>query len=150
MAGFASIKTYGHERGFSCAFRQWRADSHCSLLHGYAFAFEFRFVSKTLDDRNWVMDFGALKPLEEWLRVMFDHTTIVAQDDPMYPLFCDMEDKGLIDLRVVQSTGCESFAALAFDEGSRLARELTGGRVLLESVTVSEHGSNSAMCWGDN
>lgn len=31
---YQSTKTYGHDRGFSCAFRQWRADSHCRLIHG--------------------------------------------------------------------------------------------------------------------
>ena len=32
-----STKTYGHEEGLSCCFRQWRAThSHCRLLHGYA------------------------------------------------------------------------------------------------------------------
>ena len=30
-----STKTYGNDRGFSCAFRQALADSHCSLIHGY-------------------------------------------------------------------------------------------------------------------
>jgi 6-pyruvoyltetrahydropterin/6-carboxytetrahydropterin synthase len=146
---YATIKRYGHERGLSCAFRQWRAESHCSLIHGYALAFEFRFVSSNLDSNNWVIDFGSLKPLEAWLRGMFDHTTVVAEDDPAKALYSEMQFQGLIDLRVVQSTGCESFAALAFDEGSRLARELTDGRVRLESVKVSEHNANSAICWGD-
>ena len=31
-----ATKTYGHDLGLSVAFRQWRADSHCRYLHGYA------------------------------------------------------------------------------------------------------------------
>ena len=42
---YFSTKTYGHERGLSCAFRQPLAlHSHCSLLHGYALSFSFKFV----------------------------------------------------------------------------------------------------------
>ena len=33
------IKTYGNETGHSCAFRQWRAESHCNLIHGYGLGF---------------------------------------------------------------------------------------------------------------
>ena len=36
---YRSTKTYGNERGLSCAFRQWRADSHCNLIHGYSLGF---------------------------------------------------------------------------------------------------------------
>ena len=150
MTGYATIKRYGHERGLSCAFRQWRAASHCSLLHGYALAFEFRFVSSELDANNWVIDFGALKPLEEWLRGTFDHTTVVASDDPSLATFEELDAGELIDLRVIESTGCEKFAELAFDWATAFINKLTDGRVLVESVKVSEHGSNSAMCWGDN
>ena len=79
---FLSGKTYTHSTGHSCAFRQWRADSHCNLIHGYALQFELQFGSVALDDKNWVVDFGGLKELKEWLKHMFDHTYLVAEDDP--------------------------------------------------------------------
>lgn len=60
MARFFSIKKYGHERGLSAAFRQWRADSHCKFLHGYSLEFEFEFGAHELDERNWVVDFGGI------------------------------------------------------------------------------------------
>lgn len=149
MTLYSSVKRYGHERGFSCAFRQWRAESHCQLLHGYAFAFEFQFSSETLDENNWVVDFGALKPLEEWLREMFDHTTIVAEDDPQYGLYCDMQEQGIVNLRFVESTGCEKFAEMAYIAASRIAKQISYDRVRLDYVKVSEHGSNSAIYWGE-
>ena len=49
------IKTYGNETGLSCAFRQWKATSHCSLIHGYALGFEVTFEASELDKRNWVI-----------------------------------------------------------------------------------------------
>ena len=60
-------KTYGNERGLSCAFRQWRADSHCNLIHGYSLGFRFVFEAAQLDDRNWVYDFGNLGFVKEFL-----------------------------------------------------------------------------------
>ena len=76
------IKTYGNERGLSCAFRQWRADSHCRLIHGYSLGFRFTFEAKTLDDKNWVYDFGDMGFVKEFLEDNFDHILMVAFDDP--------------------------------------------------------------------
>ena len=69
---FYSGKTYSHATGHSCAFRQWRANSHCNLIHGYALGFEITFESETLDDRNWVIDFGDLGVLKQYLKNRVD------------------------------------------------------------------------------
>lgn len=50
MAKYISTKTY-RQIG-SVAYRQWRADSHCHNLHGYALSFHFEFEADTLDARN--------------------------------------------------------------------------------------------------
>ena len=48
--------------GFSTCFRQWKAEgTHCKFLHGYSIYFHVTFETNTLDDRNWVMDFGFMK-----------------------------------------------------------------------------------------
>ena len=75
-------KTYGPERGFSCAFRQWSAKSNCKYLHGYSLGFKIVLESVSLDINNWVYDFGKFTFLEEWLKDNFDHTLLVAKDDP--------------------------------------------------------------------
>jgi 6-pyruvoyltetrahydropterin/6-carboxytetrahydropterin synthase len=141
---FYSGKTYTHATGHSCAFRQWRADSHCNLIHGYALQFEFTFGGNELDERNWIVDFGGLKPLKQWLAHTFDHTYLLASDDPEFETFQMLADKGLIDLRVVGGTGCERFAEMAFDEADRIVRELTNDRCWVQKVTVREHEANSA------
>ena len=80
MTKYISTKTY-RQIG-PVAYRQWRADSHCRLIHGYALSFHFEFECDTLDARNWCMDFGGLKPLKALLEDWFDHTLLVAEDDP--------------------------------------------------------------------
>lgn len=140
---FYSGKTYSHATGHSCAFRQWRADSHCNLIHGYALQFELKFGGE-LDERNWIVDFGGLKPLKNWLAEMFDHTYLVAEDDPELETFKELEEKKLVDLRIVPATGCERFAEMVFDYADKLVSELTEGRCWVQEVTVREHGHNSA------
>ena len=116
------------------------------FMHGYSFEFEFEFGSNKLDENNWVVDFGSLKDLEAWLRQTFDHKTLVATDDPEYSYYVEMHQKGIIDMVSVDSTGCEMFAKMAMEFSSDLIVKLYGGRCWVESVTVREHGANSATC----
>lgn len=146
MTKYFSTKKYGHERGLSAAFRQWRTNSHCRFIHGYSLEFEFKFGANELDERNWVVDFGGLKELELWLRNHFDHKTLVASDDPEFSKFSELHEQGIIDMIVVDSTGAEMFAKMAMEYSSALIRSRYGERCWVESVTVREHGANSATC----
>jgi len=179
MAKYLSTKTYGNDRGLSCCFRQWRSThSHCSLLHGYSIGIKLVFESETLDDRNWVMDFGGLKAFKEWSEYMFDHTLVIGADDPHLEKFKTLASLGLndvggiCDIRIVEAVGCEKFAELAYKtmqdiletfqkgEGWELkdqsgktlklfgARYPVGGGVKLRSVEVFEHAGNSATYEG--
>lgn len=146
MAKIYSTKTYDHNAGLSCCFRQWRADSHCNTLHGYALKFRFVFASLKLDKNNWVFDFGSLKPVKQWLTDTFDHTTLVATDDPQFDLFKKMADEGLIDMRIMPNgVGCERTAEYVGDWVDNWVRNETNQRVWLHSVEVSEHAGNSAI-----
>jgi 6-pyruvoyltetrahydropterin/6-carboxytetrahydropterin synthase len=163
MAGkFYSTKTYGNDRGLSCAFRQWRSThSHCSLIHGYSIGVKIVFECKSLDERNWVMDFGGLKEFKNWLEYMFDHTLLVAEDDPRLELFKQLteinggyNDLGIVDLRIVPGVGCERFAEMAYNKLSDIIQKsVNNGTALnptvrVKSVEVFEHGANSAIYEG--
>lgn len=143
---FLSTKTYGHELGLSAVFRQWRADSHCNMLHGYALAFTFTFEAYELDDRNWVADFGGLKPLKRWLQETFDHKLCVAKDDPELNTIMALNKAGLADVVIVEAVGCEKFAELAAEAAKDVLIQLgLANRVRVRSVECREHGANSAI-----
>lgn len=145
MKKYQSTKTYGHNLGFSCAFRQWRAThSHCSFLHGYAIAVKLVFESDSLDDKNWVMDFGGLKDIKRYLEDMFDHKTLVAKDDPELAWFKEANKKNLIDLRIVDATGCEKFAEMICEYVHQWLTT-NNPRVAVVSCEVMEHPGNSAL-----
>jgi 6-pyruvoyltetrahydropterin/6-carboxytetrahydropterin synthase len=119
------------------------------------------------------MDFGGLKAFKEWLEYMFDHTTLIAQDDPHLDKFVDLAKLGLndrggiLDLRVVPGVGCEKFSEMAFDNMKAIldaykngssytlpngktfeSRYPVGQDVKLKSVEVFEHEANSAIYEG--
>jgi len=140
--------------GFSCVFRQWKAEStHCRFLHGYGVSFKVWFEGE-LDERNWVWDFGGMKRAQTqidgmspkaWMDHMFDHTFIVAEDDPFLESFQKMEGAGVAQVRVVPATGAERFAQYIFEKINPFVQEETNGRVKVMKVEFREHGKNSAI-----
>lgn len=147
---YRSGKTYGHERGLSCSFRQWRADSHCNKVHGYALSVHIEFEADELDHRNWVIDFGGMKAVKQWLEDMFDHKLVVASDDPNLDEFYSMEEFGMADIREMDNVGCEAFAeAVAVFVDRWLLENDHKPRVRLHHVTIREHGANSATFVGE-
>lgn len=143
---YYSTKTYGHDRGLSCAFRQPNAfHSHCSLIHGYALAFKFTFAADELDDKNWVQDFGGLKELKSWLEDNFDHTLAVDFDDPHKETLQELARYDLVKIRLFSGVGCEKFAEHAFKFADELVREQSNDRVRVVQCEVMEHGANSAI-----
>jgi len=143
---YLSTKTYGHETGLSCAFRQPKAThSHCSLIHGYALSFSFKFGASELDDKNWAVDFGDLGELKQWLKDNFDHKTAVDKIDPELETFRQLDELGLIDLVIMDGVGCEKFAYHAWKAAEELIVEKTNGRCWCISCEVKEHGANSAI-----
>lgn len=138
MAKYQSTKTYGTDRGLSCCFRQWKAThSHCSTLHGYSLGFKFVWESETLDSRNWVFDFGGMKPIKNWLDYMFDHTVLVAEDDPALDFYKQMalfssisEYNGKTDAeihRIINGPHGDSTPFKPFEMGRLLALRVVPG-----------------------
>jgi 6-pyruvoyltetrahydropterin/6-carboxytetrahydropterin synthase len=151
MSKFQSTKLFD---GFSCVFRQWKAEgTHCRFLHGYGVSFRVWFEGE-LDERNWVWDFGGMKRAKgtiddknpkEWMDYMFDHTTIVAEDDPGIGGFKTMDQLGIIQLRIIPATGAEQFAKYIFEKLNTFVQEETSGRVKVVRVEFMEHSKNTAI-----
>ena len=129
----------------SCAFRQWRAtDTHCCKIHGYQLMAKFWFEG-TLDDRNWVVNFGGLKELKQTLQKQFDHTLCVAEDDPLLDKFRELDKLGGCDLRVMPGVGIELTAEYCFNVANERVMQMTNNRCRVTKVEVWEHQANSAV-----
>jgi 6-pyruvoyltetrahydropterin/6-carboxytetrahydropterin synthase len=151
MSKFQSTKLFD---GFSCVFRQWKAEgTHCRFLHGYGVSFRVWFEGE-LDERNWVWDFGGMKRAKgkidgrnpkEWMDYMFDHTTIIAEDDPFIHAFTQMDTAGVAQIRVLPAVGAEQFAKYIFEKLNTFVQEETEGRVKVVRVEFMEHNKNTAI-----
>lgn len=139
---FKSTKRFS---GFPCTHRQWRADSHCRFVHGYSREFYFEFGANELTKEGWVVDFGGLKELKKWLEHMFDHTFLVAQDDPQMDAFKKLDADGAIQLRVLPNPGMEGTALFVYEEAMKILKKLYGDRAWITLVEVSENEKNSAQ-----
>lgn len=144
MSKFQSTKVI--ELG-SCAFRQPNAHgTRCKLIHGYKLTAKFWFGASTLDERNWVVNFGGLKELKAKLNDQFDHTLTIAADDPLLPLFQQLHDAGGCDLRVMSGgVGIERVSEYCFEVADAHIREITNNRCWVDQVEVFEHELNSAI-----
>ena len=154
MSKFQSTKLFD---GFSCVFRQWKAeDTHCKFLHGYGVSFRVTFEGE-LDERNWVWDFGGMKRAKgtidglnpkAWMDYMFDHTVIVAEDDPGLSGFKTMDYLQIAQVRIIPATGAEQFAKYIYDKLNTFILEETEGRVRIVKVEFMEHAKNTAIYEG--
>ena len=130
----------------STAFRQWKADSHCKLIHGYRLQCKLWFTAEELDDKNWIYDFGGCKEIKNLLEKQYDHTTVVAADDPELDTFKLMSEKGMIDLRIAdKGVGIERTAEWVYETTNKFVTEQTDNRVRVIKVEVWEHEGNSAI-----
>ena len=150
MGKFQSSKVFD---GFSTVFRQWKAETtHCRFVHGYGISFKVYFEGD-LDERNWVWDFGGMKRAKTqidgmspkaWMDYMFDHTLIVAEDDPFKNAFIEMGEAGAAQVRVIPATGAEKFVEYIYTKLNSFVQEETEGRVRVTKVKFMEHGKNAA------
>jgi 6-pyruvoyltetrahydropterin/6-carboxytetrahydropterin synthase len=150
MSKFQSSKVFD---GFSCVFRQWRAEgTHCRFLHGYGVSFRIDFEGD-LDEKNWVWDFGGMNRAKNtidgmnpkaWMDHMFDHTLVLAEDDPWLEAFKQMGTAGVAQIRILPNVGAEKFAEYVFNKVNDFVQIETDGRVRVTKVEFREHDKNTA------
>ena len=150
MGKYQSSKVFD---GFSTVFRQWKAEkTHCRFVHGYGISFKVYFEGG-LDERNWVWDFGGMKRAKTlidgkqpktWMDYMFDHTMIIAEDDPEVKAFQQMDAAGVAQVRIIPATGAEKFAEYIYGKLNEFVKTETEDRVRVIKVKFMEHGKNAA------
>lgn len=143
------VSTKEYIDAFPIAYRQWKADSHCSKIHGYSLTIKFEFETDDLDVRNWAMDYGGLRPLKEALEDLFDHTMLLAQDDPHYDTIKNLGTIGIAKVIEVEKTGCEGLADWIYEYVNTIFLPKYGKaeseRLWCSKVEVRETQANMAM-----
>ena len=79
-----------------------------------------------------------------WMDYMFDHTMVIAEDDPELEAFKQMDKAGVAQVRVIPATGAEKFAEYIYCNINEFVKTETNDRVRVTKVKFMEHGKNAA------
>lgn len=140
---FVSTKTF---ENYPCAHRQWKHHGNCKVIHGYSRSFHFVFAAHNQDACGFIVDFGDLDWLKGWLEHMFDHTLLLAADDPYLDQFKALDAAGVCQLRVMPTgVGMEDTAAFVCTYADEVLRTRSKGRCWIVSVEARENNKNSAI-----
>jgi len=105
------------------AHRQWKHDGHCKYVHGENWSFEVTFESDSLDEEGFIVDFGKLRPLKEWLDSMFDHTLLISKSDPELEFFEQMRNKEIADVTLLDDCSAEFLAKFVLEEANKIMKD---------------------------
>ena len=133
---------------FPFAHRQHLHDGHCAIIHGHNWSFEFQFACRELDENGFVVDFGKLKWMKQWLEKHFDHTLVLNEDDP-HLKFLHQSFLKVATIVLVPNCGAEGLAHYTWNYLNIALMRETKRRVWISTVTVHEDSKNKATYRND-
>lgn len=137
---FTCKKVYA---GIPFAHRQHRSNGHCALIHGHSWNIKIQFACHKLDDSGFVIDFGGLSVIEEYLKAHLDHAFVFNQDDEQVKKIVELFPN-IMKPYVVPSCSCEGLAQHLWEVFDGKIRQLTDNRVFIQAVEIEENDKNSA------
>ena len=133
-------KTY---RDIPFAHRQHLHDGHCALIHGHNWAITLTFACSETDTNGFVVDFGKLKYLKQWIDANLDHACLFNADDPEKDRL--LESFGhLFQAYVLPNCSCEGLAEHLHGIFDPMVRQQTNDRAWITAVEIEEDSKNSA------
>ena len=126
------------------AHRQPLHGGHCQYVHGHNWAIEFTFLAKERDENGFVMDFGKLHFIKDWIDTKLDHSLLICENDNYLDYFRQHQSI-LWKLLVVPDASCEGLCDYIHEQFKRAVTHETDGRVVIKSVEVFEDDKNSAL-----
>jgi len=76
---------------------------------------------------------------------MFDHTTLIEQDDPYRDIFEQLGQMGLAKVHFLEKMGAESVAKLIYDKFNDVLSKTDAGRCKVVKVELFENDNNSSI-----
>ena len=98
----------------------------------------------------WVMDFGYLREIKQWLEEQWDHRTLIASDDPNLEDIKQLHQLGVININIMDvekgyGPGIEASCKFVYDYVNDWAMKQSRNRVKVSKVEIWEHENNSAI-----
>ena len=117
----------------------------CSKWHGYDRSVHFEFAGEA-DEHGWIVGFGDLKPIKQFLEFYFDHTALISADDPRIEKAVEARENGLVDLRILPyGVSMEMSSIFIWEQVNPFIYSVTDGRAYISRIECREHEKNSAF-----
>ena len=126
------------------AHRQHKHDGHCAFVHGHNWSFVLTFGCSETDDNGFVVDFGKLRYLKEWIDEHLDHACLFNEDDPKREEILS-SGEGCWKPYILPNCSSEGIAKHLFSCFSKLVEEHESGRVFIMEIEIVEDSKNSAV-----
>lgn len=144
-----------------CGHAQWfdkepdGSPGECASVHGYDREVEFTFAGD-VDEMGWIVPFGELKAVKDFLEYYFDHVTVLPANDPRLDKLCSvhselMEEGGILGtLRILPSgVSMEMSSLFVWEHVNHYIYKITDGRCYVAKVQIFEHDRNSGILEAD-
>lgn len=125
------------------AHRQHLHKGHCSRIHGHNWDIKLTFGCLELDSNGFVVDFGKLKYIKQYLQENLDHACVFSSQDPLAKEIIGSAPEGIYKPYWVENASCEGLAQHLFTEFSNLLGEQEGDRVWIAEIELFEDQKNS-------
>ncbi len=133
--------------GYPCAHRQHLHPGHCAYVHGYSRTFILHFKCVQLSPEGFVIDFGELEWVKDFLDRSFDHTCLINLADPLLDEFKRLHTLGALKLVVLPNVGMEGSSRYVYhhlEPQLLLVPDYQARGVRLVKVECHENDKNSA------
>ena len=124
------------------AHRQHRHAGHCARIHGHSWTLSLTFACSQLDRHGFVVDFGGLGFVREWIDRHLDHACVLGADDPELA-WLRSKDGTVFKLLVIENASAEGIARHLHAALDPLVRAQTDGRAWIAEVELHEDSRNS-------
>lgn len=133
-------KTY---RDIPFAHRQHRHKGHCAYLHGHNWSLRLTFACTRPDKNGFVVDFGKLKYIKDWIEENLDHACLLNKEDAEGQTLL-REHSDLFKPYILPDCSSEGIAYHLHGVFNNMVQKATNNRVRITTVEVQEDSKNAA------
>ena len=137
---FTCTKSY---KDIPMAHRQHRHSGHCAYIHGHNWTIKLTFECRELDSNGFVIDFGQLKYIKDWIDHHLDHACLFNEDDPQR-LELEKQQAALFKFYILPCCSSEGLAHHLFQVFDQMVQVKSQHRVWLSHINIKEDSKNSA------
>ena len=125
--------------------RQPLHKGRCAFIHGHNWEIKITFKADEMDENGFVVDFGELNYIADWIDENLDHACAFSASDPQRAKIEELVELNLVKPLWIDNVSCEGLAKHLFEIFDPMVRANTAGRVHVVSIELFEDTRNSAL-----